>query len=355
MNGAPPPRTSRLLRGLLISTVTLVVLAAALEVVGYAWERHTSAGPLGWALVASRRLVLEPKGLPERVYYLAEPGRQYRWGDIPVAINSRGLRDEEHAADKPAATRRILNLGDSVVFGWNVRQGDTYGAQLQQLLSARGGQRTEVIDAGIPGWTIEHARNFADQEGFAYAPDAVVLDITVVNDVYGSGPHLSSGSPLVDWLRDETHLWPFLTTQARFLAARRYGPEAIPALNPPTAPEAYYPLDEQSPVWEELWRWIADLDAGCRRRGVPLVLLVFPTGFQINDGHPDVPQRVFARRAAAAGIAMVDLLPIYQAACQAHGAESCRGLVNLLSADVWMHPTPLAHRLAAEALLERVG
>jgi hypothetical protein len=355
MNGAPARGASRHLRGLLISAITLVLLAAALEVAGYAWERHTGAGPFGWALVASRRLELERKGSPEREYYLATPRREYRWSDIPVAINSRGLRDEEHAAEKPAATRRILNLGDSVVFGWNVRREETYGAQLEQLLNARGGQHAEVIEAGIPGWTIEHARNFGDQEGFAYLPDVVVLDITVVNDVYGSGPHLTSGSALIDWLRAETYLWPFLTTQARFLAAGRYGPEAIPVLNPPTAPQAYYPLDEQSPVWEELWRWIADLDASCRRQSVPLVLLVFPTGFQVNAGHPDVPQRVFARRAAAAGIALVDLLPIYRSACRAHGAHSCQGLVNLLSADVWMHPTPLGHRLAAEALLERVG
>ena len=60
---------------------------------------------------------------------------------------------------KPAGTYGILNLGDSVVFGWEVRQEDTYGKQLEKMLNTQANLnlvRTnesgyEVINAGVPG------------------------------------------------------------------------------------------------------------------------------------------------------------------------------------------------------------
>lgn len=75
-------------------------------------------------------------------------------------INSRGFRTEEFAVPKPAGTCRILNVGDSVAFGWEVRQEDTYGKQLECMLNAcNDGHRYEVINAGILAWTIEMERN----------------------------------------------------------------------------------------------------------------------------------------------------------------------------------------------------
>jgi phospholipase/lecithinase/hemolysin len=49
----------------------------------------------------------------------------------------------------------------------------------------------------------------------------------------------------------------------------------------------------------------------------------------------------------------VDLLPIYRQACDDAAPGACEGYENLLFADVWMHPNPLGHRLAAEALNTR--
>ena len=69
-------------------------------------------------------------------------------------INSHGLRSPEINYEKRTGTFRILNLGDSVVMGWGIRQEDTYGRQLGSLLNEDGGGnlRFEVINAGVPGW-----------------------------------------------------------------------------------------------------------------------------------------------------------------------------------------------------------
>jgi hypothetical protein len=335
--------------GFTISVMTLIMLFAGVELVGYIWESRTAQESLGWTLVASRRMPLERHGTTDQPYYLLRPNQDYLWEGIPVHINSHGLRTEEFVIPKPVNTYRVLNLGDSVVFGWEVHQEDTYGKQLERALNQRDdGFQYEVINAGIPAWNLESERSFLLQEGLEYQPDLVILDITVVNDIYGRGPGGGEERTVFQWLRDHTYSWPFLTTQARFLLAKQRGPEAIPVLNPPKNASAYYPLDVDSRVWDRSWGWVMEMHEACRQRGVDFVVVVFPTAFQLNSaGHPNVPQEVLGDRAEQAEVELIDLFPVYRQVCDEAETGACEGYENLLFADVWMHPNPMGHQLAA--------
>jgi GDSL-like Lipase/Acylhydrolase family len=347
-------RLSNLLTGLLISGITLLVCLGGIELTGYLWEQSTAQGPLGWTLVAARRLHLVQHGTIGQPYYLLRPNEDFVWSGIPVHISSFGFRTEEFTLPKPAGVYRILNLGDSVAFGWAVNQADTYGKLLETRLNSLGdGRHYEVINAGIPGWGPKDERNFLLQEGLTYQPDAVVVDITLVNDIYGNDLALENQSGLFQWLRDNTYGWPFLTIEGRLLLSRVKGPEAIPVLNPPRNADAYYPLDEASPVYDTFWSFYQEMYAASQRSDIPFILVAFPTAFQVNSAaHPDIPQRVLRSRANAAGIPFVDLLPPYQQWCAMKGASPCEGYQNKLFADVWMHPSPVGHRLAAEQIYE---
>jgi hypothetical protein len=351
----------RLRQGLIISSITFLVILAALELIGYLWERSASQGQYGWTLVASRRQEQVFKGTTDQPYFLYKPDEDYLWEGIPVHINSRGLRDEEAAIPKPAGTYRLLNVGDSIVYGWRVGHEETFGQQLEQLLNdGPAAQTVEVVNAAMPGWSLEASRNFLLQEGFDYEPDAVILSIAVVNDITDS-PIVRQESTFFNWLRDHTYSWPFLTTQVRFLMARQVGPEAIPALNPPQEARAYYPQNENNPLYAYVWEFVTEMRDASEARGLPFIVVVFPTAFQLNSsGHPDVAQRTLAGMAEADGITLIDLLPVYAEACTAAGADACEGYENALFTDVWMHPNPAGHRLAAEQLLalwpfEQVG
>jgi hypothetical protein len=348
-------RRADLLIGLLISAVTLLLLLGGVELAGYIWERATAQGPLGWSLVASRRLHFERHGDSGRPYYLFEPERHYAWRGIPVAINSLGLRNEEFALPKPANTYRILNVGDSIAFGWEVHQEETYGKQLEKILNSRGDeQRYEVINAAIPTWNVEAERNYFLQEGLSYEPDLVILDLTIVNDIRGHGPEaIDASKGTIHWLRQNTYGWPFVATNIRFLLARQYGPEAIAVLNPPTEVTAYYPLDEEHPAWDRVWRPLEEMYRAAQERGIPFIVVAFPTAYQLSSlAHPDVPQQILGERAAAAGIPFVDLLPVYAQACHEAGLAACEGYQNLLFVDVWMHPNAFGHQLAAQEVEE---
>lgn len=343
------PRAGSLKAGLAISAFTLLLLLGGLELAGYLWERSTAQDQHGWTLVASRRLEMQLAGDEAARYTVLVPERTYNWEGIDVEIGAQGFRSEVVAVPKPEGTFRILNLGDSVAFGWEVAQSETYGKLLEAQLNESGGNvRVEVLNAGVPTWNMETERNFLLQKGLSYEPDLIILAFSILNDVYGTGVALEENPGLMDWLRDETYLWPFLTTELRFLMARQAGPEAIPVLNPPKDPVSYFPLRTSHQVYDRTWGFIEDM-AG---EGTPILLVLFPTAFQLNSvGHPDTPQQALTERAAGA-LTVLDLLPIYRAACAEAGPDACEGYENHIFADVWMHPNPLGHEIAAREILK---
>jgi hypothetical protein len=354
LSDSPEPKDRSRLKdvrnGLIVSAASLILLILSLETVGYLWERKTAQESNGWTLVASRRLEMELSGDQDSPYTLLVPNRSYNWEGIDVRIGPQGLRNPEITVPKPSGTFRILNLGDSIAFGWEVPEAASYGRVLDDLLNeaAAASLTFEVINAGVPTWNMESEGNYLLEEGLRYEPDLVILEFSVVNDVLGQGVAIRRHRNLLDWLRDETYFWPFLTTEARFLLARQQGPEAIPVLNPRTNPEAYFPIDPADPVYDRVWSYIERI----RAAGVPMMIVLVPTAFQVNSyNHPDTPQQVLTQQADSLGIPVLDLRPVYLEVCEQAGPEACEGYENEIFADVWMHPNVRGHRIAAESLL----
>src|SRR5262250_3032485 len=76
--------------------------------------------------------------------------------------NSLGLRNRELEPKKPG-TRRILFLGDSLIFSGETSSGELYTAVLEHRLNSRSGGRNvpvEVINAGVPGYTTYQELEF---------------------------------------------------------------------------------------------------------------------------------------------------------------------------------------------------
>lgn len=340
----------------LMASSSLICLGG-LEAVAWIWEQGESQGPYAWELVASHRIWLDRFETPDGGYTLMHPGGVYTWQGIPVQINSQGLRCPKVNPEKPPNTYRILNLGDSVVFGWGVRYEDTYGYRLQELLNQRyDNEQTkyEVINAGVPGWNMENALAYLKAEGLAYQPDLILLNVTLVNDVYGRSALKLSNEPLFDWLRDHTYSWPFLSVQYRQLEVRLRRREAIPLLNPPSEATLYFPLQETDPQWDVLWKPIQEIAMLANEHGSKFMLIVLPTAFQVKDtGYSTVPQQVLTRRAKEVGFEILDLLPDFRKAClEVPPGEGCGPEDRYLWADMWMHPSTVGHRLMAECILD---
>jgi lysophospholipase L1-like esterase len=347
-------RRSEKVLTVLLAVLSPLLLIGLLEGAAFLWERKQANGLYAWELVASRRMMWESHPTPGEGYTLVKPGSHYEWQRITVDINSHGLRGPETAYEKPPSTFRILNLGDSVVMGWGVREEDTYGQQLQFLLNehSNGSQRFQVINAGVPGWSLDNALAYLQAEGHKYEPDLVVLDVTLANDINGRSALLAGNEPApFRWLSDHTYFWPFLQSQMAWAKARAQGKHRVDTINPPTNPAKYFPLDPQSDRWDERWNTILKIDRLARENSARFVLVLFPLEFQVLDqSYSTLPQELLSARAAEADIPVVDLLPAFQQACQKKPGGACQLEDRYLFADVWMHPSSYGHKLTAEEI-----
>jgi lysophospholipase L1-like esterase len=111
--------------------------------------------------------------------------------------NALGYRGPERPTDRSPDTFRILAIGDSTTYGQGCAAGDSYPAQLESELAARG-RRVEVLNFGVPGYNVEE---YVDQyEHFAsrWQHDLVVVAFSA-NDL---DPPICShlDSPVTSWL-----------------------------------------------------------------------------------------------------------------------------------------------------------
>jgi lysophospholipase L1-like esterase len=343
-------RTELILKVVMILAGPLFLIGL-LEGVAYVWERAQANGLYAWELVASRRIELIQYPEPGAGYTLMQPGSSYEWQQIPVTINSQGLRGPETSYDKPSNTIRILNLGDSVAMGWGVREEETYGRRLAQVLNEEpsASQNIEVINAGVPGWNPANELAYLQAEGLRYEPDLILLDLTIVNDIYGKSALLANQRPaIIEWLRANTHFWPFMTVQFRTIQARANGRERIDVIDPPTEPASYFPLEPAADRWDELWSSISAMQELAETNDARFVIILFPLEFQVLDeDYSILPQEVLAAKAAEAGIPVLDLLPAYRQACAEKPGGPCQLEDRYLFADVWMHPSAYGHMLTA--------
>jgi hypothetical protein len=121
-----------------------------------------------------RRVVGSPAGIR-----INEPNARYRHKsadvNIEFRINSQGMRaDRDYARDKPAGVRRVVVLGDSYTMGYEVDEPECYARVLERELASRG-DKVEVLNGGVSGYSTAEAYLRLTREMLAYQPDAVVI------------------------------------------------------------------------------------------------------------------------------------------------------------------------------------
>jgi hypothetical protein len=95
-----------------------------------------------------------------------------------VRVNARGFRGPEPAAPAPGR-RRVLLLGDSITFGTGVDEAETFAERLGAVSPALLG-----VNLGVSGYGTDQELLLLEREGFAFRPDAVVLNVCVGNDAF---------------------------------------------------------------------------------------------------------------------------------------------------------------------------
>jgi len=92
-----------------------------------------------------------------------------------VSTNQDGFRVTGITVKKPPGVLRVLCLGDSVTFGLDVNDDETYPYYLQKRLSLDyPGREIQVINTGCPGYTIVQGLELFTRKGLCYEPDIII-------------------------------------------------------------------------------------------------------------------------------------------------------------------------------------
>lgn len=176
-------RLGRLLALVAGNLALLLALLLALE--GVTWLvglRFPSLGP--------------PRGDRELWVYDASLGwfhRPFATGASPrggpdrgiVRLNGMGLRGPEITLRKPEGVKRLLVLGDSFAFGVGVDESHLLTTHLRRLLEASSGERWEVVNMAVSGYSTDQELILFEELGARLAPDVVLL-VACDNDFEGN-------------------------------------------------------------------------------------------------------------------------------------------------------------------------
>jgi len=324
-------RLHAILVGLGLATASLAVAGGVLEI-AVRWaspqDLHRDEGL--WVPDRERAFRLAPG------FRGTEVSHEFR---VPIAINSRGLRDREITPAKPPGTVRILVVGDSFTYGSGVASEETYPKRLERLLAEHAGPRVEVINAGVPGYGTVHEAAFLRAQGWGYEPDVLVLQMFPDNDLDDNlepfGREVVDGTLRIRATRPEgpaplrrvqgavrarSHAYRFLGDRYHLLRIR-LGLE--PSYAASLGVYLRRPPERVTTGWEATRRQLRDIVEMGRRRGRPVVVIHAPKIAALDAGSAaafarfhgvdlasldwDLPRSTLGSLCAALGVPYLDL------------------------------------------------
>jgi lysophospholipase L1-like esterase len=332
--------------------VVLVVAAAVFAEVAY-------------RIFAPRPEVFDLSGLhefrPDREWlYRGRPGVEGEILGTHYTINADGFRGPVHARPGPPDKFRVVVLGDSIAFGFGVREEQTFPRVLETLLAERAPEAlVEVINLGTGGYSAWNEARLLEDVGISYAPDLVLVQFSIndLNDPtshFGTQTKLVLGSipdaafpdparsrgiaPLRRWVSRACHLFQLCTALRQRTADQskpmRHTQESVRAFRDPV---------ESTDRVE--WRWLEDrydeMAAAAESAGARFAVLAFPYRSQMKGKNPHPVSQHLESLARQRGWLLVDPLAAFR--------ETRHRGVKLFM-DIW-HPTPAGHRVAATETL----
>lgn len=227
-------------------------------------------------------------------------GRTF-WVVRGKGYNADGMRDREHAVEKPPGMHRIICLGDSVTAGHGVKRSQSYPYLLEAFLNQIGEQAdfsAEVFNIAASGWSTRQQVAAYQIIARRYRPDEVFLGFCL-NDVAEMYNNLSSPPPaavsvlvrrsaLVRWLID---------AEGRQLHSVR------DLFNEPASPAV-------QAGWRLVFAELESLHRATRNDRCELSVVIFPFRFQLEtDPPPPIAQQTLVDFCRSRGIPYLDLLP----------------------------------------------
>lgn len=260
--------------------------------------------------------------------------------------NSLGFSDVEHSHEKDPEVFRILVIGDSVADGFGVeRVEDIFPRILEEELRTSG-SKVEVINLGIMGYNTRQEVALLAERGLAYSPDLVLLAYCL-NDRRVDDGFIMAGL----WRRERALERDGLISivdgsqmlfRSKLLLLAYSAYRNLRSSSRGSGDLGRLKSFAEDSVVESLGI-LKDLS---RRADFSVLVTVFPylrdfETYSLGNDHDWI-----AQEAHRIGIDVLDLLP---------AMKGCRnGLFEEIRVDE-LHPNPIGHRCAAQAIAEHIS
>jgi lysophospholipase L1-like esterase len=263
------PLTRKVVYTLLLVLLLLGLCEAGLRV--RAWLKYGSAstGITDDMLVYDRELELR----------VPRPGYQIKGAQNTVTVNALGFRGPEVSRDKPPHTIRIACVGASTTFCTGVTRDEAaWPHRLQEALHRRHPEvQFEVINAGVPGYTVHEGLKNLSKRVLPLQPDLVIyyeaanqlaLDSRNLAKQRGLvAPDEAHVSPVIKTLSEYSLLFDLVYKNAKIALSQRHGPTGRLENLPKELPQGFI---------EQIDRMNGEL----KKQGIPLVLSTFVVKFR---------------------------------------------------------------------------
>jgi lysophospholipase L1-like esterase len=254
------------------------------------------------------------------------------------------MRGPECSLVKPEGTLRIAVVGDSIAFGWGVKEEERYSTVLGEKLSAALGRPVEVLNFAVPGYNAMIEAALIEQKVSQFKPDMLILHFVNNDD---SAPYFMSRpesfttlqkSFLLTWIRERLD-----TSKQAVNPNLSTGFGSLPAETKKEVMQEYAYMVGPKAVSTALGR----IGAWAHTQQVPLYI-VFGS---LKDGQYSLLRQA-AKRSGAKLVGVKDAVERYFAERGIVTPEDRFKELTLNPKDP--HPNEKGHRIYAEALFDAI-
>jgi lysophospholipase L1-like esterase len=227
------------------------------------------------------------------------------WGFVYLAASRRRA---DVAGERAGAL--IACLGDSNVFGIFTEAAESYPAELERLLAARGEPGARVLNLGVPGTSTLHVVRDLPRVIDEWRPDAVLVTAGV-NNAWTWVGDATTGADGPPWYA-ELRLLKLVAALGRTLGGGDAGSGAAGG-----ALSKGSPLDEAERV-QSIRRDLERAQRIADERGTPLILV----GYAADERGYAEANRTLRAHAQERGAALADPVPAVRELQALHGKEA---------------------------------
>lgn len=177
MPGARKRRGMHVVLALVASTLPFAAVEVGLRLAGL----YPDQVPVRFVNGLERNAALGESVLrpSDTLFWDLQPGSlEPNGGDL---INDEGFRGPRIPRERVDGALRVALVGDSCTYGTGVEYPRTWGALLEERLE-EAGREVEILNAGVPGYTLFQAARRFEEAVLPFGPDLVILYLPAWND-----------------------------------------------------------------------------------------------------------------------------------------------------------------------------